>query len=364
MQPQEMPYPQDEPVTEARNEALWLTSPGGSFTAGLAPMPAPRRDELVVRVRAVAVNPADVIPGVLRRIICPWLRYPAVIGTDVAGEVVEVGPGVEGLKRGDRVLAYAAGLERSRNTAAEGAFQRYVVVLAAVCTPLPATVSFEQGAVVPLGAATAAAGLYEQDQLALPLPRLPRHPTPGVVLIWGGSSSVGCNAIQLASASGFDVIATASPKNHALLKQLGAGTVFDYHDERIDQQVVNAVGDRELVGVLAVGAGSVTHALRITRRTRGTKRISTVYPDPITRLRGLIARVRGARISVIWGGTPIQSPVGPAVFRTFLPDALQDGSFRPAPDPRVVGDGLEQLPAAFAALRAGVSASKIVVTVP
>lgn len=364
MHHQGTPQRPEEPRPTAPNEALWLDAPGGSFAVGPAPTPTAGPGELVVRVRAVAVNPADVIPGVLRRIICPWLRYPAVIGTDISGEVVEVGPGVHGLEPGDRVLAYAAGLERSRNTPAEGAFQRYAVVLATVCTPLPAALSFEQAAVVPLGAATAAAGLYERDQLALPLPRLPRRPTQGVVLVWGGSSSVGCNAIQLARASGFAVVASASPRNHALLRQLGADMVVDYHDDDVDQQVIAAIGDRELVGVLAIGSGSVTHALRITRRTRGTKRISTVYPDPITRLRGLVARTRGVRISVIWGGTPIHSPVGPAVFRTFLPEALRNGSFRPAPEPKAVGSGLEQLPAAFDALRAGVSASKIVVTIP
>ena len=68
-------------------------------------------------------------------------------------------------------------------------------------------------------------------------------------------------------------------------------------------------------------------------------------------------------VSVIWGGTPVRSPVGPAVFRDFLPAALQEGRFHPAPDPVVHGRGLHVLPAALDALRAGVSATKLVVTV-
>jgi hypothetical protein len=72
--------------------------------------------------------------------------------------------------------------------------------------------------------------------------------------------------------------------------------------------------------------------------------------------------MRGIQVASIWGGTPEQSPIGPAIFSDFLPAALTDGRFRPAPDPSVFGVGLQQVPGALAALRRGVSAKKIVVT--
>lgn len=78
-------------------------------------------------------------------------------------------------------------------------------------------------------------------------------------------------------------------------------------------------------------------------------------------MRSRIERLRGMHVTAIWGGTPVVSPVGPAVFRDFLPAALADGRFRPAPEPTVVGDGLEALPTALQTLRNGVSATKIVV---
>src|SRR5689334_1760136 len=102
-----------------QNAALWLHRPTGPLSPGPAPYTHPGPGEIVVRVRAVAVNPVDTLPGALRRVFLPWLRYPAVLGGDVAGEVVEVGEGVAHLRPGDRVAGMAAGTERSRNSAAE-----------------------------------------------------------------------------------------------------------------------------------------------------------------------------------------------------------------------------------------------------
>ena len=126
----------------------------------------------MVRVRAVAVNPVDAISGFFYRIILPWLTFPAVIGADVAGEIVEVGTNVTRLRPGDRVLGHAVGLERSRNRAAEGAFQKYTVLMEHMVAPVPENASFEQATVLPLALSTAATGLFQQDHLGLPLPTL------------------------------------------------------------------------------------------------------------------------------------------------------------------------------------------------
>lgn len=344
------------------NEALWLDA-RGRFEVREAGRPSPGPGQVVVRVRSVAVNPVDAIPAPFRRLVTPWVRYPTVIGTDVAGEIAAVGEGVTRFRIGDRVVGFAAGQERPRNTPSEGGFQRYVTVLERVCTGIPDAVSFERASVLPLALSTAAAGLYEEDQLALPFPGSTPPARDEVVLVWGASTSVGTNAVQLARASGYAVVATAGRHNHDLVRSLGAEAVFDYRDRDVHLEVIDAVGGRQLAGTIAIGSGSLTHALRVVRGTEGDKRIASAYPDPITRLRALLERTRGIRVTSIWGGTPVVSPVGPAIFRDFLPEALASGRFRPAPEPRLSGVGLSQIPGALAELRAGVSAAKLIVTI-
>lgn len=341
--------------------ALW-TGPG--FAAprlGPAPTPTPGRGELVVAVRAVAVNPVDRLGVLPRRVVMPWLRYPAVLGTDVAGTVVAVGDGVTRFAPGDRVLGHAAGAERSRNRAAEGAFQTHAVLLERVTSPLPDSLSFEAAAVLPLALSTAAAGLFEPDQLALRLPTAPAAPTREAVVVWGGSTSVGMNAIQLARSAGYDVIATASPHNAPLLERLGAEAVLDYRDPGSADAVIAGLRERRLAGTIAIGVGSLPRAVRIARFAEGTGRVASAYPTPATRLRALRERRRGVRVSAIWGGTPIESRVGPAIYAGFLPDALAAGRYVAAPPALVVGTGLGEIPTALERLGRGVSAQKLVV---
>ncbi|GAA4267587.1 zinc-binding alcohol dehydrogenase family protein [Frondihabitans peucedani] len=362
-------------MPESTNQALWLRAPNGPLEVGPAPRPVPKPDEVVVRVEALAVNPADAITGILRRVATPRLRYPAVIGSDLAGVVTEIGRDVTTLHPGDRVLGFANGFDQT-DSSSEGAFQAYVAVAEQVCSVLPASVSAEEAAVLPLGLATAAAGLYEVDQLALSLPSLLPSPLPtgvsaaqqagpddqqDVVLIWGASSSVGCNAVQLARASGFAVIATASPRNHDLVRSLGAEEVVDYRGADVDREIARLIGTRRLAGTIAIGAGSLTHCLRIARHTRGSRRIASVYPDPLTKARAVLARIRGLHVTTIWGSSVMTSPVGPAVFQRYLPAALADRTFVPAPSPEVVGTGLGALPSAIERLRGGVSGAKLVV---
>lgn len=85
--------------------------------------------------------------------------------------------------------------------------------------------------VLPLGISTAAAGLFQKDFLNLPFPKEDAEKLDRTVVIWGGSSSVGSCAIQLAVAAGAEVVTTASPTNFEYVRKLGAGSVFDYHDE-------------------------------------------------------------------------------------------------------------------------------------
>lgn len=342
--------------------ALWLPSWRGASQVSSAPARSPAEHEIVVRSRAVAVNPIDGLNGFARRIVLPWLRYPTVLGTDVAGEVVGVGSAVSRFRVGDRVLGHAAGAERSRNRAAEGAFQTHVVLLEHLATRIPDELPFPAAAVLPLALSTAAAGLFERDQLALELPTASVTARDDVVLVWGGSTSVGLNAVQLARGAGYQVIATASPHNFALLGELGASACFDYHRADVAEQIVSHLAGRDLAGIVAIGAGSLRQAIRISRAAAGPRRVASAAPNPVTSLRAALARRHGVAVSAIWGGTPVDSFVGPAIYANFLSAALADGRYRAAPPPLVTGDGLASIPAALERLRLGVSAQKVVVT--
>jgi NADPH:quinone reductase-like Zn-dependent oxidoreductase len=368
------------------NTAAWIDSPYADLAIREAPMPKPGPAQLVLEVRAVAVNPLDAIIQSNGTVMYGWLRYPVILGEDVAGVVVETGAGVDDFAIGDRVVAYAMGLEKGRDAVSESGFQAYVAVDASLAAVLPATTAFEDAAVLPLAVSTAAAGLFERDQLGLDYSRLgDPAPRDEVVVIWGGATAVGGNAIQLASAAGYRVIATASAKNHERMKGLGAEAVFDYRDPQAPNRIIEAVGGSAVAGILAVAVGSAEPCLRIARAT-GATRIAMASP-PVSfyeqpRRRGLsLARIRlflklgtrtallqmrsrasGIRATFIWGSAIATSPVGPAVWGGYLPAALASGSHRLYPEADIAGHGLPAIQEAIDTLRRGVSARKLVIT--
>jgi NADPH:quinone reductase-like Zn-dependent oxidoreductase len=343
------------------NLALWLPKRGRQFEVGPAPYTHPRANEVVVRTRAVGLNIIDTIPGIAYRLILPWLTFPAVIGADVAGEVVEVGPSVD-LNVGDRVLGHALGIERSRNRAAEGAFQHYVVFMAHMVAAIPDTLSFEQAAVLPLQLSTAATGLFQQDGLGLTLPTPQAQERGETVLIWGGSTGVGSNAIQLARNAGYRVVATASPRNFDYLRSLGAAAAIDRNSSTAVDELVSAIGKSLLAGSLAIGNGSLPKVMRVAARVPGSKRVSSAAPGLITRILALGAP-RGVHVSGIWGSSLKDNAVGPAIYKDFLPTALATGAYRAEPPAEVVGHGLTAIPGGLQRLRGGLSAKKLVVSI-
>jgi NADPH:quinone reductase-like Zn-dependent oxidoreductase len=368
------------------NEALWLNAKRAPLTVGPAPYTSPRADEIVVHVRAVAVNPVDRLQQTMGDIFTPWTTYPFVVGSDVAGEVVEVGSGVTRLRVGDRVLGYAAGSDKQRNRAAEGAFQHYVVLLAHLAAPIPDAMGFEDAAVLPLGLSTAACGLFQKDFLALNPPSAAPPRSGKTLLVWGGSTSVGSNAIQLAVAAGYDVVTTASPRNFAYVKRLGAREAFDYRSKTVIADIVGALRGREIAGALAIGVGSAPACIDIVGASKGNRFVAMATPptsfDDVPAGRGrlrrlapamarmiagniglaLKARRKGVRTKMIWGSALIANEVGPMIFEAFLPSALAEARFVAAPRPTVVGAGLAQIPFALERQRLGVSAGKLVVT--
>ncbi|WP_150126082.1 zinc-binding alcohol dehydrogenase family protein [Brevundimonas sp. LM2] len=369
------------------NTALVMTSPRSPFSVAVVPHPHPGPDQVVVRARAVAVNPFDRLIQTAGDIMTPFLRYPAVVGIDVAGEVTAIGADVTRFQLGDRVVGFAAGTDKTRNQAGEGAFQTFVVLLEHMTSPIPPSLSFEDAAVLPLGLATAASALFQSDYLALHAPSARAEARGQTLLVWGGSTSVGTNAVQLAVAAGYDVIATASPHNFALMRTLGATAVFDYRDPGVVHDVVSALRGRTAAGAIAIGPGSASPCIDILGASQGNRFVAMATPaasfDQVRAGRGhrrslvpAIVRMAAGSVSLalrarrnkvvakmIWGSTLVSNAVGPMIFQDFLPSALAQGRYAAAPRAEIVGTGLAAIPTALERQRRGVSATKLVVRV-
>jgi NADPH:quinone reductase-like Zn-dependent oxidoreductase len=172
-------------------------------------------DEVLVRVRAASVNPADwyILTGPLIARIPSGLRKPKSnrLGVDFAGQVEAVGKNVTQFRPGDEVFG-------ARN----GAFAEYVSVPEDRAVVLkPGNVTFEEAAAVPIAAVTALQGLRDKGRIQ----------AGKKVLINGASGGVGTFAVQIAKSFGAEVTGVCSTRNVELVRSLGADHVVDYTSE-------------------------------------------------------------------------------------------------------------------------------------
>lgn len=170
------------------NTAAWLTSKrSDQLKVQDAPYTPPDQNEVVVETRAVAINIIDGIIQAMGDMVYSWIKYPFILGDDVAGQVVEVGTGVTRFKVGDRVLGHAVSIDKRSNRACEGAFQKYVVLRESLTSPIPESLSYENASVLPLTLSTAACGLFQKDYLALSHPhaKTMKNSTGETLLVWG-----------------------------------------------------------------------------------------------------------------------------------------------------------------------------------
>ncbi|CAI7616300.1 unnamed protein product [Penicillium glandicola] len=369
-------------LKEPSNQAAWFTGKySRPLKVGIAPFTPPSAHQIVVRNGAVAINPAEWMKQLLGRKLFSWIKCPFVLGNDCAGEVVQVGDKVSGVKVGDRVLAHALSMDPAINNSSEGAFQHYTVIRDNMVSVIPDWLSYEEACVVPLGLTTAATALFQRDFLGLKRPGTPMaivgpELLPEVVVIWGGSTSVGCNAIQLAASAGYDVITTCSPKNFEYLTSLGAAAVFDYSDQLTIQQIVDFVEDRKVVGAIAIGKNSTEACIAVLGLMHGSKfvaRVSWPFPETMPmsitnfsiwsdiKIR-ILAKRCGVKTKFVSGSSAAHNEVAAMVYTEFLPEALATGAFVAAPKPRIMGKGLDRIQSAIKCHMRGVSAQKVVVS--
>ncbi|EIN10087.1 GroES-like protein [Punctularia strigosozonata HHB-11173 SS5] len=214
-------------MSPTENKALILEAPKTPFVIQTKPVSKPGPGEVVVRVEAAGLNPADwkiQING------APWVRLPGILGLDGAGVIEEIGEGVESVKTGDRIFFY--GLV---SPGAE-AFQQYVRISSDLLVKIPDNLSFDDAASIPLGVATSFSGLYapKSDKQGGGAGLTPFYKEGGAgkyagkpFVLFGGATSMGQYALQFARLSGFSpIIVTASEHNTDLLKSLGATHVI------------------------------------------------------------------------------------------------------------------------------------------
>ncbi|KAG6827874.1 hypothetical protein H0H92_010143 [Tricholoma furcatifolium] len=216
-------------------KALLLESKQGKFVTGSRNIPKPGPGELLVKVHATGLNPVD---WKIQKYGAFITEFPAVLGTDVAGEVEALGEGVTSFKKGDRV--FAQGTFESDYAS----FQQYALTYAATTAKIPSKFSYEDVATIPVGLTAAYVGLYNVKPHGFGLAQWGGDPaTQGKyagkpIVILGGASSVGqyaelesellMPALQLARLSGFSpIITTASLKHNDHLKSLGATHILD-----------------------------------------------------------------------------------------------------------------------------------------
>lgn len=187
------------------------------------PKPSPGPHELLVEVRAAAINPAD-LKVLGHRDGGSFLHassFPLILGYDFSGVVAEIGSAVSGRAVGDVVFGF---LPYARSTRG-GTFAEYVAVSADAVGTKPKTLSHEQAAAAATAAATALQALRDKGKLV----------AGQSVLVNGGSGGVGSIAVQIAKCLGATVAATASAAKADYVEGLGAARVYDYKTTPMSQ---------------------------------------------------------------------------------------------------------------------------------
>lgn len=241
------------------------------LTLDTVPKPDPSANEVTVRIEAASVNPIDTY---LREgNVPPADGLPHIGGSDMAGIVEAVGDNVTEFTPGDRVFATGLGIF------SPGTYAEYTVAPADQLAPLPADVSFEDGAAAAMAFATAWRGLITRGDLAL----------GDICLVHGASGGVGHAAIQIASRAGSYVIGTAREGDPAnLARALGADAVVDYRAADLAEELAAVTDDREIDVILEPHADSNIEA-------------------DLERL------ARGGRVVILGEESPIEIPSGPSM---------------------------------------------------
>ena len=277
------------------------------------PVPVAGRGELLVRVRAAALNPKDSFVRKGRFRLVSGRSFPKRVGADVAGEVVERGPGVEGLEPGAHVFGMLQEWTYRRGTLAE-----YVAIKASEVARMPSALSFEEAAALPLVSLTALQALRDVAQLR----------AGDAVCIHGASGGVGSVAIQIAAALGAAVTTTSSAINRDLCRSLGATDTLDYAVDapfsgaRKYRIVLDAFGDQSLDRVRRALTSNGIYVTTVPSVRIAHDALRTLVGSPRARL--VVVKARSADLDTI-AGLVGETKLRPVIDRVVPFDDAVDG---------------------------------------
>jgi NADPH2:quinone reductase len=269
------------------------------------PTPKPTEGQVLVRVHAAGVNPYDTVTRAGTYAIKPQLPYTP--GSDAAGTVEAVGPGVTKVKPGDRV--YTA-------RTLTGAYAEYTLCLEEQVNRLPDKISFEQGAGVWVPYGTAYHALHH----------FAKARAGETVLVHGASGGVGTASVQIARALGMTVFGTAgSEEGLKLVKREGAYQAFDHSKAGYQEEIMKASAGKGVDVILEMAAhvnlGNDLKMLALQGRAVviGSRGDVTVTP------RDLMSRRASVRAFTLWAVQPAEV----AEIHAGLFAGMENGTLRP-----------------------------------
>ncbi len=211
-------------------------APGGPDALKIVarPVPQPAAGEVLIRIHAAGLNRADSLQRQGK--YAPPPGTSDILGMEAAGDVVAIGDGVNRFKVGDRVMALLVA----------GGYAEFCVAPESVTLPLPAHLTFVEGAALPEAIFTVWANIFGLGRLA----------AGDTLLIHGGSSGIGTVGIQIAKALGATVLTTAGgPEKCARCKELGADVAIDYRSEDFVTVTKASTGGRGADVILDIVGG-------------------------------------------------------------------------------------------------------------
>ncbi|KAI9801725.1 MAG: hypothetical protein M1833_002407 [Piccolia ochrophora] len=338
--------------------AAILPSKSSALVVVHRPTPTPGPSELLIEAKSIAINPLD---WAQRDYGFAIASYPAVLGSDVAGIVVSTGSDVpaDAFKPGARVSAFAPCFFK-QGAPDYGALQTRVLVPAANAVPLPQKMSFNEGSLLPMAVTTVYSAWY-----SIGLPRETAHTASDKlgILIWGGASSIGSAAVQIAKLMGFSVYATASEKHFDYIKALGASRVFDYKtDDVVGNIIKTAKKDGLTIQISFDAAGALQSCIQVLQELKGEGTAKLASAIPLSEV-----SPKGEGVQVVFVAAPAdeaeRTELFHYTFNVWLRERLEKGDFVPSPRIQVVEGGLESAQKGLDELKQGVSGVKLVLEV-
>ncbi|MBT3927905.1 MAG: zinc-dependent alcohol dehydrogenase family protein [Rhodospirillaceae bacterium] len=315
------------------------------FEEAVLPDPEAGAGEVLVRVHASSVNPVDYkVRAAGPEGIAPAL--PAVLGCDIAGEVIALGAGVGDFKVGDAVYGCAGGV-----IGMPGGYAELFAADARLLAHKPKSLDMREAAALPLVTITAWEGLFDRANLE----------AGQSVLVHGGAGGVGHAAIQLAKAKGAKVYATVSSAvKGEIARGLGADDIINYRDESVEQYVERLTGGKGFDLVYdATGGDQLELSFEAARISGQVVTIVSQFTSDLT-----LMHIKGLSLHVVFMLIPMLHDMEREAHGKLLHEAgelAEAGKLRPLIDERRFTLG--EIADAHRHLEAGQAVGKVVIDI-